>query len=153
MVEALTAKNYATVVTDPYYRRVLLTTVLLGGPSFRMMAPVIADEVLGKNNWPFGAALAFVPMLVTPILTVLMNVVISRRYVDRRRLDQGPSGRAGRAWGAGRSVAWAAWLRLGYGAASGPGLAASRPGLNPFPTRYDSVEALRLARGSITLRD
>jgi putative spermidine/putrescine transport system permease protein len=63
------------------------TPVLLGGPSFRMMAPVIADEVLAKNNWPFGATLSFVLMLVTLALTVLMNVAISRRYVDKRRLD------------------------------------------------------------------
>lgn len=63
------------------------TPVLLGGPSFRMMAPVIADEILAKNNWPFGATLAFVLMLVTLVLTVLMNVAISRRYVDKRRLD------------------------------------------------------------------
>ncbi len=55
------------------------TPVLLGGPSFRMMAPVIADEILAKNNWPFGATLAFVLMIVTLALTVLMNVAISRK--------------------------------------------------------------------------
>jgi putative spermidine/putrescine transport system permease protein len=63
------------------------TPVLLGGPSFRMMAPVIADEILAKNNWPFGATLAFVLMLVTLALTVLMNLAVSRRHSDGRRPD------------------------------------------------------------------
>jgi putative spermidine/putrescine transport system permease protein len=56
------------------------TPVLLGGPRFQMMAPVVANEVLNQNNWPFGAALAFVLMIVTLALTALANVVVVRRY-------------------------------------------------------------------------
>jgi putative spermidine/putrescine transport system permease protein len=56
------------------------TPVLLGGPRFQMMAPVVANEVLNQNNWPFGAALAFVLMIVTLALTALANVVVARRY-------------------------------------------------------------------------
>jgi putative spermidine/putrescine transport system permease protein len=56
------------------------TPVLLGGPRFQMMAPVVANEVLNQNNWPFGAALSFVLMVVTLVLTALANVVVIRRY-------------------------------------------------------------------------
>jgi putative spermidine/putrescine transport system permease protein len=56
------------------------TPVLLGGPRFQMMAPVVANEVLNQSNWPFGGALAFVLMLVTLALTAFANVVVTRRY-------------------------------------------------------------------------
>ena len=51
-----------------------------GGPRFQMMAPVVANEVLNQNNWPFGAALSFMLMIVTLLLTVIANVVVVRRY-------------------------------------------------------------------------
>ncbi|WID95225.1 ABC transporter permease [Bosea vestrisii] len=47
------------------------TPVLLGGPSFQMMAPAVASEILAKNNWPVGAALAFFLVVSTLILTTL----------------------------------------------------------------------------------
>jgi putative spermidine/putrescine transport system permease protein len=53
------------------------TPVLLGGPRFQMTAPVVANEVLNQSNWPFGAALAFMLMLVT---LAVANVVVFRRY-------------------------------------------------------------------------
>lgn len=56
------------------------TPVLLGGPRFQMMAPVVANEVLNQNNWPFGAALSFVLMVVTLVLTATANWVVARRY-------------------------------------------------------------------------
>ncbi|GGF14135.1 ABC transporter permease [Aliidongia dinghuensis] len=56
------------------------TPVLLGGPSFQMMAPVVADQVLQRANWPFGASLGFVLMLVTLSLTASMNWLVGRRY-------------------------------------------------------------------------
>lgn len=54
--------------------------VLLGGPSFHMMAPVIYQQITRVSNWPFGAALAFVLMTVTLILTVLSSYLLQRRY-------------------------------------------------------------------------
>ncbi|CAN7354007.1 ABC transporter permease [Bosea sp. LjRoot9] len=45
------------------------TPVLLGGPSFRMMAPALTDEILAKNNWPVGATLAFFLVVTTLLLT------------------------------------------------------------------------------------
>lgn len=56
------------------------TPVLLGGPSFRMMAPMIVTEILNKANWPLGAALAFILLSVTAIIATLAGLFIRRRY-------------------------------------------------------------------------
>jgi putative spermidine/putrescine transport system permease protein len=56
------------------------TPVLLGGPRFQMMGPVVYGQFAGLNNWPFGAALSFVLMAATLVLTVVSNVVVQRRY-------------------------------------------------------------------------
>lgn len=56
------------------------TPVLLGGPSFRMMAPMIVTEILSKANWPLGAALAFILLSTTVMISVLAAFFIRRRY-------------------------------------------------------------------------
>jgi putative spermidine/putrescine transport system permease protein len=56
------------------------TPVLLGGPRFQVMGPVVYGQFVGLNNWPFGAALSFVLMTATLLLTVVSNVVVQRRY-------------------------------------------------------------------------
>jgi putative spermidine/putrescine transport system permease protein len=56
------------------------TPVLLGGPRFQMMAPLLFWAFSGDNNWPFAAALAFILMGTTLGLTGLANVLIPRRY-------------------------------------------------------------------------
>jgi putative spermidine/putrescine transport system permease protein len=56
------------------------TPVLLGGPRFQMMAPLLYWEFGTNNNWPFAAALAFVLMGTTLVLTLLANMLIPRRY-------------------------------------------------------------------------
>lgn len=56
------------------------TPVLIGGPSFQMMAPAVYQQVAKAMNWPFGAALAFVLMVVTLVLTTTANVLVQRRY-------------------------------------------------------------------------
>ena len=56
------------------------TPVLLGGPQFKMMAPAVYDQFVKGTNWPFGAALAFLLLLVTLGLTVLGSAVVGRRY-------------------------------------------------------------------------
>lgn len=56
------------------------TPVLIGGPSFHMMAPTIYQQIAQAMNWPFGAALAFILMGVTLVLTVGLTAFISRRY-------------------------------------------------------------------------
>lgn len=56
------------------------TPVLIGGPQFHMMAPEVYQQVAKAMNWPFGAALAFVLMTVTLVLTTTANVLVQRRY-------------------------------------------------------------------------
>lgn len=56
------------------------TPILLGGPRFQMMAPLLYYEFSANNNWPFSAALAFVLMATTLILVAVSTFVIPRRY-------------------------------------------------------------------------
>jgi putative spermidine/putrescine transport system permease protein len=56
------------------------TPVLLGGPRFQMMGPLVYGQFAGLNNWPFGAALSFVLMTGTLLLTIVSNAVVQRRY-------------------------------------------------------------------------
>jgi putative spermidine/putrescine transport system permease protein len=63
------------------------TPVLLGGPQFKMMGPLVFGQ-FRLNNWPFGAAVAFVLMTATLILTASANVLGQRRY--RRSLYGAP---------------------------------------------------------------
>jgi len=56
------------------------SAVLLGGPQFKMMAPAVYDQFVRGNNWPFGAALAFILLGFTLVLTVLGSAVLGRRY-------------------------------------------------------------------------
>jgi len=55
------------------------TPVLLGGPQFKMMAPAVYDQFVKGTNWPFGAALAFLLLVVTLVLTVAGSLVLRRR--------------------------------------------------------------------------
>jgi putative spermidine/putrescine transport system permease protein len=65
------------------------TPVLLGGPQFKMMAPALYDQFVRTTNWPFGAALAFILMTSTLVLTVIGTTVLSRR-MHHRRLEAAP---------------------------------------------------------------
>lgn len=56
------------------------TPVLLGGPQFQMMAPAVYDQFNRVSNWPFGAALAFILLAVTLLMTVIGSVALSRKY-------------------------------------------------------------------------
>jgi putative spermidine/putrescine transport system permease protein len=56
------------------------TPVLLGGPRFHMMAPLLYWAFSTDNNWPFAAAIAFILMATTLVLTVFANRMIPRRY-------------------------------------------------------------------------
>jgi len=56
------------------------TPVLLGGPQFKMMAPAVYDQFVRGNNWPLGASLAFILLIVTLVLTATGSVLLGRRY-------------------------------------------------------------------------
>ena len=56
------------------------TPLLLGGPHFQMMAPLLFWAFSSDNNWPFAAAIAFILMATTLLLTAAANRLIPRRY-------------------------------------------------------------------------
>lgn len=56
------------------------TPVLLGGTGITMMTPTIYDQIAKANNWPFGAVLSLVSMVVTFVLAIASHWVIQRRY-------------------------------------------------------------------------
>lgn len=57
------------------------TPLLIGGATFHMMAPQVYEQISQANNWPFGAALAFVLMATTLVLTLVSSWLLSRRVV------------------------------------------------------------------------
>ena len=54
------------------------TPVLIGGPTFKMMAPEVYNQVAKAMDWPFGTALAFILMAVTLVFTVGANLLLRR---------------------------------------------------------------------------
>lgn len=54
------------------------TPFLLGGPAFKMMAPALYQQITVAMNWPFGAALAVLLMIVTVIATIIASAVLRR---------------------------------------------------------------------------
>ena len=68
-----------TILTFILAMNAYATPFLLGGPLFKMMAPVIYNEFTQKTNWPFGGAIAFILMAVTLGLTLVANLLIQRR--------------------------------------------------------------------------
>jgi putative spermidine/putrescine transport system permease protein len=56
------------------------TPVLLGGPRFQMMGPLVYGQFVQQNNWPFGGAIAFILMTATLLMTLAANLVVQQRY-------------------------------------------------------------------------
>jgi putative spermidine/putrescine transport system permease protein len=54
------------------------TPVLVGGPQFNMMAPTIYKQMTAIMNWPFAAALAFMLISLTALLTVASTILFER---------------------------------------------------------------------------
>ena len=57
------------------------TPVLLGGPKIQMMGPLVFDQFLQQNNWPFGGAVAFILMTVTLLLSAAANLFVNRKRI------------------------------------------------------------------------
>lgn len=68
-----------TILTFILGMNAYATPVLLGGPKFKMMGPLVFGQ-FQLNNWPFGAAIAFILMAATLILTATANILVQRRY-------------------------------------------------------------------------
>jgi putative spermidine/putrescine transport system permease protein len=68
-----------TILTFILGMNAYATPVLLGGPKFKMMGPLVFGQ-FQLNNWPFGAAVSFILMTSTLLLTASANVLMQRRY-------------------------------------------------------------------------
>jgi len=68
-----------TILTFILGMNAYATPVLLGGPKFKMMGPLVFGQ-FQLNNWPFGAAVSFILMASTLLLTASANILMQRRY-------------------------------------------------------------------------
>lgn len=76
---ALPGVAAGTILTFILAMNAYATPVLLGGPSFRMMAPLVYGQ-FQLNNWPAAAAIAFVLMLTTLLLTTLVGAITRQKF-------------------------------------------------------------------------
>ncbi len=77
---ALPGTLAGTILTFILAMNAYATPVLLGGPRFMMMGPLVYNQFVQQNNWPFGGAISFVLMTATIVLTVTANLLVQRRY-------------------------------------------------------------------------
>src|ERR1700674_5435682 len=68
-----------TILTFILGMNAYATPILLGGPKFKMMGPLVYGQ-FQLNNWPFGASVAFVLMAATLGLTATANILVQRRF-------------------------------------------------------------------------
>jgi putative spermidine/putrescine transport system permease protein len=68
-----------TILTFILGMNAYATPVLLGGPKFKMMGPLVYGQ-FRLNNWPFGASAAFILMTATLGLTAAANILVQRRF-------------------------------------------------------------------------
>jgi len=68
-----------TILTFILGMNAYATPLLLGGPKFRMMGPLIYGQ-FQLNNWPFGASVAFILMTATLAMTASASVLVQRRF-------------------------------------------------------------------------
>ena len=76
---ALPGIGAGTILTFILAMNAYATPVLLGGPEFKMMAPLIYGQ-FKLNNWPFAASVAFVLMATTLLLTVAAGFWTRQRF-------------------------------------------------------------------------
>jgi putative spermidine/putrescine transport system permease protein len=73
---ALPGTLAGTLLTFILAMNAYATPVLLGGPKFKMMGPLVYDQFAQQNNWPFGAAIAFVLMSATLVLSAAASLAV-----------------------------------------------------------------------------
>ncbi|UIN22495.1 ABC transporter permease [Herbaspirillum frisingense] len=56
------------------------TPAIIGGRRLKVVSTTIYDEFLGNLNWPLGAALAVVLLVIVLAVSIGMNRLIERRY-------------------------------------------------------------------------
>jgi putative spermidine/putrescine transport system permease protein len=60
-----------------------ITPRLIGGARVQMVGSLIFEQVLVILNWPFGAAMSFILLVITLALTVIVNVALAARFMSR----------------------------------------------------------------------
>ena len=78
---ALPGVAAGTILTFILAMNAYATPVLLGGPQFKMMAPLVYGQ-FQLNNWPFGATVAFLLMGTTLALTLAAGFWTRARRTD-----------------------------------------------------------------------
>jgi putative spermidine/putrescine transport system permease protein len=73
-----------TILTFILAMNAYATPVLLGGPKFQMMGPLVYGQFAQQNNWPFGGAISFILMTATILLTALAHLIVQGRYRANR---------------------------------------------------------------------
>jgi putative spermidine/putrescine transport system permease protein len=68
-----------TILTFILAMNAYATPFLLGGPLFKMMAPLVYNQFTQQTNWPFGGAIAFILMTVTLGLILAANLIFQQR--------------------------------------------------------------------------
>lgn len=68
-----------TILTFILAMNAYATPVLLGGPEFKMMAPLVYGQ-FQLNNWPFAAAVAFILMTTTLALTIAAGLATRQSF-------------------------------------------------------------------------
>jgi putative spermidine/putrescine transport system permease protein len=61
-----------------------ITPAVLGSPSDKLLAQVIFDVFVSAGNWPFGAAIAFILLVVSLTVTVLYYRLMEKQLGARR---------------------------------------------------------------------
>jgi putative spermidine/putrescine transport system permease protein len=56
------------------------TPAIIGGRRLKVVATTIYDEFLSYVNWPMGAALAAVLLVIVLLVSLLTNRIVERRY-------------------------------------------------------------------------
>ena len=72
-----------TILTFILAMNAYATPVLLGGPKFQMMGPLVYGQFAQQNNWPFGGAISFILMTATILLTAVAHLIVQGRYRNR----------------------------------------------------------------------
>lgn len=62
------------------------TARMVGGPKIQMMATSIYSEITELSNWPGGAAMAFVLLVITLGITFLYSHVLEKKYIQAMHL-------------------------------------------------------------------
>ena len=63
------------------------TARMVGGPTIQMMATSIYTEITELSNWPGGAAMAFILLAITLVITYLYSHVLEKKYIQTMHLS------------------------------------------------------------------